>query len=126
LLSTATSLLRHLLDSASSFWTTASAERVIYTYALRSTTGKERDRAALNSLGKYVARKLPTPVFVTALAKTWNTINAGQASHSQAEKNSIFVIMRQGIKTADRVLITAESRLLLTIMMEAWDGYTVC
>jgi hypothetical protein len=72
-----------------------------------------------------VARKLPTPVFVTALAKTWNTINTEQVSHSQAEKNAIFVIMRQGIKTADRVLITAESRLLLTIMMEAWDGYTV-
>lgn len=72
-----------------------------------------------------MARKLPTPVFVTALAKTWNAINAGQTSHSQAVKNSIFVIMKQGIKTADKVLITAESRLLLTIMMEAWDGYTV-
>jgi hypothetical protein len=99
-------------------------EHVICTYALRSTTGKDRDRAALNSVGKYVARKLPTPVFVTGLAKAWKFINS-KTCHSQGEKNAIFVLMRQGIKSADRALITAESRLLLTMMMEAWDGYTV-
>lgn len=96
----------------------------MFTYALRSTAGKERDRAAISSLGKHLARKLPTPIFMAALINTWKTLNVG-GDYSQAEKNAIFVIMRQGIKSGDRVLITAESRSLLTVTMEAWDDHAV-
>ncbi|KIM29205.1 hypothetical protein M408DRAFT_120332 [Serendipita vermifera MAFF 305830] len=122
LFSTSTGLLRHLLDSASSFWTSASAEAVLLVYITRSTAGKERDKAAMNSLGKHMARKLPTQVFIPALGKTWKRVDAERNTTSQVERNAIFIIMKQAIKNADRALITAEARLLLNIMMEAWDG----
>lgn len=122
-ISASTGLLRRLLDVASSFWTVADTESVLFVHIKESTHKRGQTQELLKSLGKQVAKKISTHVFIEAFVRVWKAM---EQVDNFTEEDIVFTVLRHAIKAADRVQIAQESRILLSVFLEAWDTPKVC
>jgi hypothetical protein len=118
-ISASTSLLRRLLDVASSFWTVADTESVLLVHIKESAHKRGQTQELLKSLGKQMAKKISTHVFIEAFVRVWKVI---EQADNFTEEDIAFTVLRHAIKAADRLQIAQESRILLSVFLEAWDA----
>ncbi|KAG8835933.1 hypothetical protein FRC17_000018 [Serendipita sp. 399] len=113
-------LLRSLIDSTSPFWTVKDVEQLVlacvFVEGIQSTGGAE----GVKSLGKHASgsRLLSRHILFTALRNTQDSLGN---SHSSVHEE-LFSLLTWSVKSARQADIENESRMLLSMMMAAWDN----
>lgn len=113
----AVGLLNQLLETHSNFWSSADV------VPLLSLCGRRHDSPfsanQLQPFSKRLARQLPAETVLTAVKQLWAELKMGDDRERRSE--SLFVVVREWIKSHQRPQVEGAARDLFKMLLEAWD-----
>ena len=123
---TSISILRQLLDTSSAFWTRADMDSFLSSYMETGQILNGEPKDALTSLGRRMARRLPSQEFIAALASCRRHLRTQNGTITVEQDDLVFSLLIQCFKGSGKSRIGSESRTILDLLMESWDDHEVC
>jgi hypothetical protein len=118
-LDNAVGLLNRLLETVPLFWSSAD---IVPLLSLCGHHGHSSPAVThLRPFAKRLARQIPAETMLIAIKQHWAGIKKGDDQDRERQSEHIFVVVREWIKSHQRLQVEAAAREFFNMLLEAWD-----